>query len=133
MLSFEANYDAINFDTKGHQYALGVARFNQVITQKLLDGAVDGLKEHGVCDENMKVEWVPGSFELPLIAKKMAESKKYDAVICLGAVIRGETAHFDYVAGQAASGILSASLETSIPVIFSVLATEANFRILLAN
>lgn len=124
MQNIKRNKSCINFDTEGHRYALVVARFNQAITQRLLDGALDGLKEYGVRDEAIKVAWVPGAFEIPLIAKKMAESKKYEAVICLGAVIRGETAHFDYVAGQAASGILNASLETSIPVIFSVLATE---------
>lgn len=113
-----------HFDAAGHKYALVAARFNQPITKLLLEGAVDCLKRHGVAKEDMVIAWVPGAFELPLIAKKMAESKKYHAVICLGAVIRGETAHFDYVAAQAASGILQASLSTGIPVIFSLLTTE---------
>jgi 6,7-dimethyl-8-ribityllumazine synthase len=113
-----------DFDAKGHRYALIVARFNRPITQLLLEGALDGLKRHGVTEEDISVVWVPGAFEIPLAAKKMAESKKYDSVICLGTVIRGETAHFDYVAGQAASGILKASLDSGIPVIFSLLTTE---------
>ncbi len=114
----------INLDTEGHRYAIVASRFNHAITLKLLQGACEGLKEHGVSDEKITVEWVPGAFELPLAAKKMAESKKYDAVICVGAVIRGDTPHFDYVAGQAASGVLHASLATNVPVIFSVLTTE---------
>ena len=113
-----------NLDANGHRYAVVVSRFNQPICEKLLEGALEGLKEQGVESEHICVKWVPGAFEIPLIAKKMAESKKYDGVICLGAVIRGETAHFDLVAGQAAAGILEASLSTDVPVIFSVLATE---------
>lgn len=113
-----------HFDAKGHRYALVAGRFNQPITSALLEGAVDALKRHGVDSAHLTVVWVPGAFEIPLVAKKMAESGQYDAVICLGAVIRGETAHFDLVAGQAAAGILQASLSTGIPVIFSVLTTE---------
>jgi len=124
MQNIKRHNSVIHLDTTGHRYALVTARFNQEITQKLLDGALMGLQEHGVVEENLTVAWVPGAFELPLAAKKFAESKQYDAVICLGAVVRGETAHFDYVAGEAASGILRTSLETSIPVIFSVLTTN---------
>jgi 6,7-dimethyl-8-ribityllumazine synthase len=113
-----------HFDAKGHRYALIASRFNRPITQLLLEGAIDGLTRHGVAKEAISIAWVPGAFEIPLVAKKMAESKKYDGVICLGAVIRGETAHFDYVAAQAASGILQASLASGVPVIFSLLTTE---------
>jgi 6,7-dimethyl-8-ribityllumazine synthase len=113
-----------NFDAKGHRYALIAARFNQPITRSLLEGALDGLKRHGAMEENIAVAWVPGAFELPLTAQKMAESKRYDAVICLGAVIRGETPHFDYVAGQTAAGIMQTSLSCKVPVIFAVLTTE---------
>ncbi|MCH9609699.1 MAG: 6,7-dimethyl-8-ribityllumazine synthase [Chlamydiales bacterium] len=110
------------FDATGIHFALVAARFNREITQKLVDGARDCLVQHGACEPELI--WVPGAFELPLIAKKMAESGKYGGVICLGAVIRGETAHFEHVASQAASGILHASLSTDVPVIFSVLTTE---------
>ena len=113
-----------NFDATGHSYAVVVARFNQPNTQLLLEGAVDCLKRHGVEKNAISVAWVPGAFEIPLVAKKMAESKKYDGVICIGCVIRGETAHFDYVAAQTASGILQASVASGVPVIFAVLTTE---------
>lgn len=113
-----------HFDAKGQKYALIASRFNRPITQLLLDGAIDGLVRHGVAKENISIVWVPGAFEIPLAAKKMAEIKKYDGVICLGAVIRGETAHFDYVAAQAASGILQASMSSGVPVIFSILTTD---------
>lgn len=109
---------------EGDRYGLVVSRFNQEITNQLLEGAIEGLKQHGVSEEELTIAWVPGAFEIPLIAKKLAESKKYDAVICLGAVIRGETSHFDFVADQAARGILQASLASGIPVIFSVLTTD---------
>jgi len=101
-----------------------VGRFNDFITQKLLDGAVDTLKRHGVDDVNIETAWVPGAFEIPLIAKKMAESNTYDAVITLGTVIRGATPHFDYVCNEAAKGVSSVSLQTSTPVIFGILTTE---------
>lgn len=114
-----------NLNGAGLRVGIVVARFNQPITEKLLSGALDGLKRHGVDKKDIHVVWVPGSFEIPLIAKKLALSNQYDAVICLGAVIRGETIHFDLVAGQAASGILQASLDSQIPIIFSVIATES--------
>ncbi|MCH7841518.1 MAG: 6,7-dimethyl-8-ribityllumazine synthase [Chloroflexi bacterium] len=101
-----------------------VARFNEVITRKLLDSAVETLIRHGVRDEDITVSWVPGAFELPVVAKALAKSGRYQAVICLGAVIRGETSHYDLVASQAAGGISSVALETGVPTIFGVLTTE---------
>ncbi len=99
-------------------------RFNEFITSKLLSGALDGLIRHNVEEENIDVAWVPGAFEIPLIASKMAESGKYDAVICLGAVIRGNTSHYDYVCSEVSKGIASVSLKTGVPVMFGVLTTE---------
>ena len=100
------------------------ARFHEFLTSKLLDGALDGLKRHDVREEDIHVAWVPGAFEIPLIASKMAKSGKYDAVICLGAVIRGSTSHYDYVCNELSKGIAAVSLESSIPVMFGVLTTE---------
>ena len=100
------------------------SRFNEFITAKLLSGAIDGLLRHDVDEENISVAWVPGAFEIPLISKKMAKSGKYDAVICLGAVIRGATSHYDYVCNEVSKGIAAVSLETGIPVLFGVVTTE---------
>ena len=100
------------------------ARFNEFITSKLLGGAQDALIRHGVADEDIDVAWVPGAFEIPLIAEKMAESGKYDAVIALGAVIRGSTTHYDYVCAEVSKGIATVSLKAGIPVMFGVLTTE---------
>ena len=100
------------------------ARFNEFITSRLLSGAVDGLTRHGVREEDIHTAWVPGAFEIPLIASRMAKSGKYDAVICLGAVIRGATTHYDYVCNEAAKGIAMVSLETGVPVMCGVLTTE---------
>ncbi|HIQ99881.1 MAG TPA: 6,7-dimethyl-8-ribityllumazine synthase [Candidatus Scybalocola faecavium] len=100
------------------------ARFNEFITSKLLSGAIDGLVRHDVDEEDIQVAWVPGAFEIPLIAEKMAESGKYDGVICLGAVIRGSTSHYDYVCNEVSKGIASVSLKSGIPVMFGVLTTE---------
>ncbi|MGZ5291725.1 MAG: 6,7-dimethyl-8-ribityllumazine synthase [Actinomycetota bacterium] len=108
----------------GRRFAVGVARFNQHVTSQLLEGAVDCLRAHGVAEDDLVVAWVPGAFELPLLARRLAGAGAYDAVICLGAVIRGETAHFDYVAGEAASGIRAVAAETGVPVIFGVLTTD---------
>jgi 6,7-dimethyl-8-ribityllumazine synthase len=108
----------------GRRIAIAVARFNELVTRKLLDGAIDGLREHGVADPDVDVVWVPGAFELPIVARRLAASGAYDAVICLGAVIRGETPHFEHVAGQAATGIREAAETTGVPVIFGVLTTE---------
>jgi len=100
------------------------ARFNEFITSKLLGGAVDALKRHDVDEENIEVAWVPGAFEIPLIALKMAKSKKYDAIICLGSVIRGNTTHYDYVCSEVSKGIAHVSLNNDIPVMFGVITTE---------
>ncbi|WP_088053351.1 MULTISPECIES: 6,7-dimethyl-8-ribityllumazine synthase [Bacillaceae] len=104
--------------------AIVVARFNEFITSKLLTGAVDTLKRHGVKEENIDVAWVPGAFEIPLAAQKLATNHDYDAVITLGAVIRGATAHFDYVCNEAAKGVQAASLQSGKPVIFGILTTD---------
>lgn len=101
-----------------------VSRYNEFITSKLLSGALDALERHGVNDGDIEIAWVPGAFEIPMTAKKMALSGKYDAVIGLGAVIRGATSHFDYVAGEASKGIALAGLETGLPVIFGVITTD---------
>jgi len=112
-------------DAKGLKFGIVVGRFNEFISSKLLGGAMDALKRHGAEDAGIEVAWSPGSFEIPLIAKKMAKSAKYDAVICLGAVIRGATPHFDYVAAEVSKGIASTMLETEVPVIYGVLTTDS--------
>ena len=109
---------------KEDRVGIVAARFNELITSKLLDGALDGLKRHDVREEDIHVAWVPGAFEIPLIASKMAKSGKYDAVICLGAVIRGSTSHYDYVCNEVSKGIAAVSLESGVPVMFGVLTTE---------
>ncbi|AIF43094.1 6,7-dimethyl-8-ribityllumazine synthase [Virgibacillus sp. SK37] len=101
-----------------------VSRFNDFITGRLLDGAIDASKRHGVEENNITVVWVPGAFELPLAAKKLAGSERYDAIITLGTVIRGATSHFDYVSGEAAKGIANAGMQSEVPVIFGVLTTD---------
>ena len=100
------------------------ARFNEFITSRLVDGALDGLKRHETAEADIQIAWVPGAFEIPLIASKMAKSGKYDAVICLGAVIRGRTSHYDYVCSEVSKGIAAVSLETGVPVMFGVLTTD---------
>ena len=100
------------------------ARFNEFITSKLVGGALDGLTRHDVREEDISLAWVPGAFEIPLVASRMAKSGKYDAVICLGAVIRGATSHYDYVCNEVSKGIAAVSLETGVPVLFGVLTTE---------
>lgn len=100
------------------------SRFNEFITSKLIGGALDGLKRHDVNDDDIELAWVPGAFEIPLIASKMAKSGKYDAVICLGAVIRGSTSHYDYVCNEVSKGIAAVSLEAGVPVMFGVLTTD---------
>lgn len=111
-------------DATGLKFGLVISRYNEFITSKLKDGALDALTRHGAADEDITIVWVPGAFELPLAAKRMAQSGEYDAVIALGAVIRGSTPHFDYVAGEAAKGIAQAGLQTDVPVIFGVVTTE---------
>ena len=109
---------------KNLKFAIVVSRFNEFITSKLLGGALDTLKRHETPEENISVAWVPGAFEIPLVAKKFAESKKFDAVICLGAVIRGATTHYDYVCNEVSKGIAQISLQTGIPTIFGIVTTE---------
>ena len=113
-----------NMVAEGAKIALVAARFNEFITSKLISGAIDGLKRHGVEDDDISLAWVPGAFEIPIIAKNLALSKKYDAVICLGAVIRGATTHYDYVCNEGSKGIAHIALETDVPVLFGVLTTE---------
>ena len=108
----------------GLKIAIVVSRFNEFITNKLLGGALDTLHRHEVADDDISVFWVPGSFEIPAVAKKLAESKKYDAVICLGAVIRGSTTHYDYVCAEVSKGVAAVSLSTGVPTIFGVVTTE---------
>ena len=113
-----------NLVAKKIHVGIVAARFNEFITSKLLSGALDGLKRHNVEDDDISVAWVPGAFEIPLVASKMAQSGKYDAVICLGAVIRGSTTHYDYVCSEVSKGIANVSLQTGVPVMFGVLTTE---------
>lgn len=119
MKTFEGNLVAENI-----KIGIVVSRFNEFITSRLLGGALDGLKRRGVREEDIQTAWVPGAFEIPLIASKMAKSGKYDAVLCLGAVIRGSTSHYDYVCNEVSKGIAAVSLETGVPVMFGVITTE---------
>lgn len=114
-----------NLEAAGLSFGILVSRFNSFISERLLEGAVDALIRHGAADEKIDVARVPGAFEIPLAARKMAESGKYDAVICLGAVIRGATPHFDYVAAEVSKGVAHVSLDSGIPVIFGVLTTDS--------
>lgn len=107
-----------------YRYGIVVSRFNAFINESLLRGAVDGLRRHGVPDSAIDVVWVPGAFEIPVVAKRITEGKRYHVVICLGCVIRGATAHFDYVAAEAAKGVASTALQTGVPVIFGILTTD---------
>jgi len=109
---------------KGLKFGLVVSRFNEFLTKKLLDGAEDALLRHGVNQEDMVIAWVPGSFEIPLAAKKLAETKRFDAVICLGAVVRGGTPHFEYIAAEVTKGIAKVGLDTGLPVIFGVITAD---------
>ena len=110
--------------SQGIKVGIVAARFNEFIVSKLVSGALDGLKRHDVKDEDIHVAWVPGAFEIPLIASKMANSGKYDAVICLGAVIRGATSHYDYVCNEVSKGVAQAGLNSGVPVLFGVVTTE---------
>jgi 6,7-dimethyl-8-ribityllumazine synthase len=110
---------------KDQQFAIVVSRFNHFITGHLLSGAEDALKRHGAVDDQITVVWVPGAFEIPLAAQKLAQSKKYQAIICLGAVIRGSTPHFDYIAAEVSKGVASVGLAAGMPVIFGVLTTDS--------
>src|SRR6266446_6453753 len=112
------------FATPAGRFALIAARFNRFIVEQLVNGALDGLKRHGVADEAIDLVWVPGSYEIPLVARRLAASGAYAAVICLGAVIRGDTGHYDHVAGEAAKGVAQAALATGVPVIFGILTCD---------
>ena len=112
------------FNGKGIKIGIVAGRFNEFITSKLVGGAVDVLKRNDINDENIDIAWVPGAFEIPLITKKMAESKKYDAIITLGAVIKGSTPHFDYVCAEVSKGVAQISLQTGLPIMFGVLTTN---------
>jgi len=112
-------------DATGLKFGIVIGRFNEFISTRLLGGCLDALRRHGASEENLEVTWVPGSFEIPLIAKKMARSGQYNAVICLGAVIRGDTPHFNYVSAEVSKGIAQVMLETEIPVLFGVLTTDS--------
>ena len=114
-----------NLIAQGLKIGIVAGRFNEFIGSKLLSGAIDTLKRHGMDEDAISVAWVPGAFEIPLIAKKMAKSGKYDAVICLGAAIRGATAHFEYVSAEVSKGIASVGLDSEIPVIFGVLTVDS--------
>ena len=109
---------------KGLKFGVVVSRFNEFITKKLLDGAQDALLRHGVNEEDIDIAWVPGSFEIPLVAKKLAQTKRYDAVICLGAVVRGATPHFEYIAAEVTKGIAKVGLETGLPVSYGVITAD---------
>lgn len=113
-----------SFDVRGRRYAIVAASFNDVVVGKLLDAALSCFRSHGIDDDDLLVAWVPGAFEIPLAARELARSGLYDAVVCVGAVIRGETAHFEYVAGECARGVQAAMLETGVPIAFGVLTTD---------
>jgi 6,7-dimethyl-8-ribityllumazine synthase len=114
-----------NLTAKGYAFGIVASRFNDFITARLLDGALDALRRHGADEDRITVVRVPGSFEIPLVAKRMAASRQYDAVICLGTVIRGATPHFEYIAGEVAKGVAMAGLETGVPIAFGVLTTDS--------
>ena len=119
-----ANIIEGNITAEGLRFAIVASRFNEFITSKLLEGALDMLRRHGAAEDSVDVAWVPGAFEIPLAAKKLAASGKYDAVICVGAVIRGATSHYDYVCSEVSKGVAQAGLSTGVPVIFGVVTTE---------
>lgn len=119
-----ANIIEGNITAEGLRFAIVASRFNEFITSKLLEGALDMLRRHGAAEDAVDVVWVPGAFEIPLAAKKLAASGKYDAVICVGAVIRGATSHYDYVCSEVSKGVAQAGLSTGVPVIFGVVTTE---------
>ena len=120
-----ANVIKADLSAKGKKFAIVISRFNEFISSKLLEGCVDALVRHGAQEASQDVVWVPGAFEIPVIAQKLAKSKKYDAVICLGTVIRGSTPHFEFVASEAAKGIAKVSLDTGVPCIFGVITADS--------
>jgi len=111
-------------DGKGQKHAIVVSRFNELITSKLLDGALDCFIRHGVTEKDVIINWVPGSFEIPYAAQKLALSKKFDSIVCLGALIRGHTPHFEYIASEVAKGVAQVSLETHLPVVFGIITAD---------
>jgi 6,7-dimethyl-8-ribityllumazine synthase len=111
-------------DAKGRTFGIVVSRFNDLVTTRLLDAALDCIKRHGGDDDNIEVAWVPGAFELPIAAQKLATTGRFDVVMCLGAIVRSETPHFDYVAGESAKGIARVGLDTGVPVIFGVITAD---------
>ncbi|NPV70488.1 MAG: 6,7-dimethyl-8-ribityllumazine synthase [Firmicutes bacterium] len=113
-----------NLLATGLRFGIAISRFNEFISTKLLDGALDALKRHGARDEDIEIAWVPGAFEIPLVAKKLAESGRFSAVLCLGAVIRGATPHFEYVAAESAKGVAAAGLATGVPVIYGIITAD---------
>lgn len=113
-----------SFDVRGGRYAIVAAQFNEIVVGKLVEGALACFRAHGVAEDDLFLAWVPGAFEIPLLAKRVASTGGYEAVVCLGAVVRGETPHFDYVAGECARGVQQVGLETGIPMAFGVLTTE---------
>ncbi len=113
-----------NVVSEGMRVGIVAARFNEFIVSKLVGGALDGLERHGVSEDDITIAWVPGAFEIPVVAKKMAKSGKYDAIICLGAVIRGQTSHYDYVCNEVSKGIAAVSMESELPVMFGILTTD---------
>jgi 6,7-dimethyl-8-ribityllumazine synthase len=121
----EVNHIEGNLSAEGRSFGIVASRFNDFVVKSLLEGAIDAIRRHGGDAGSVDVVWVPGSFEIPVVARELALSGRYDALICLGAVIRGATAHFDYVAGGAAGGISKVALETGLPVIFGVITTES--------
>jgi 6,7-dimethyl-8-ribityllumazine synthase len=114
-----------DYSPPGGRFAIVAARFNALVTESLLTGCKDAFARHGVPEDKIDVVWVPGSFEIPLVARKLAGGGRYTAVVCLGCVIRGETSHFDHVAGQAAAGVMQAGMDTGVPVIFGILTTDS--------
>jgi 6,7-dimethyl-8-ribityllumazine synthase len=112
------------FDARGRRFAVVAAQFNELVTGKLVEGALAAFRSHGIAEDDLLVAWVPGAFELPLVARRLAGTGRYDAVVCLGAVVRGETPHFDFVAGESARGTADAARDTGVPVLFGVLTTE---------
>jgi len=117
------NYEG-QLNADGMSFGIVISRFNDFITSRLLSGALDALTRHGAETEKVEVAWVPGAFEIPLVAKKMADSGRYDAVICLGAIIRGATPHFDYVAAEASKGVAKVAIDSSVPVIFGIITAD---------
>lgn len=119
-----ANVVKVDLIAKNKRFGVVVSRFNEFISSRLVEGALDTFRQHGADDKSIDVVWAPGSFEIPVIAQKMARSKKYDSIVCLGTVIRGDTPHFDYIAGEAAKGIAKVSIDTGVPCIFGIITAD---------